>query len=1154
MYFVPTKAYDKVANEIKSHNLVIVSGHSESGKSAIIQHIALTYRREGWNVKPLSCVQELINTCLQGKRLKKTTLMILNDPFGKESFDERLYDLWSINEDALETCLKTNKLLMSCRKNVLPENRIKRNEVFRTSSIVKIESDKYELTEEEKRNILHIYACDSNLSEEEIKEICQIKALPYFPSLCKSYARYGINLTEGIAFFKEPIEVFVNELIYYRHYDKEKYCALVLLVFFNNHLRINDLIEENNKTKYQHALDLCGIQYIAPYIFGDILNSLDNFIVKRNDGIFQFHHDFLMDVTTLVFGTDYPKTAIKYGNVSFLRRKVRLNNSTNDNNQFIIILSEKCDMQELGKRLFTEIFTENLLDVVLNPCLRNKEVCQALINEIEHDFEKLYKLLERRKINIDEQRYDWTMKNSFMTDVSFVVLEHEISPLFALIAFCHTELSEWCLKTLIEKQPCCMSNYLFFAVCSNGSKTLLNMFSKDNTREYLKEKFGNLYPIHIVSIFHRYEVLSELVQLNIDVNAETDDDNGWTPLILAASNDTEENQYSQENSTETWQEQTMQILLSNGANINLCAKNGLSPLFVACKNGNNRAVKFLLKKGAAINYQCAKYRKTPLYISCHENHKDTAQLLLDHGANVDLCTQNGVSLLYNACQDGHDNFVKFLVKSGADINLCTEEGASPFYAACHNGHHKTVCLLLSNGADINLSKKNGESPIYTASNYGYLSIVELLLHNNANNNLCKKNRESPLYVACKNGHERIVQLLLEHDDLNNVENIDLCTKDRFSPLCIASLNGHIQTVQLLLNFGADINLCSKFNESPLYAASVSGNNIIVKSLLQYGADLNFCNEEGESPLYAASQCILDRFEAVFDENDLDVNTLRENRDNVCYRAYQKDYESTVLTLINNGAEINSCKKNGESPLYIASAHGFESIVQHLLQNYANVNLSRVNKESPLFAACKNGHENIVKLLLNDNISDNKTDVNLCSEDGTSPLILASLKGHVRIVELLLCHEANVNTYNEDGASPIYAACQNGHKSIVNLLLKKKADVNLSKKNGKSPLYIASAHGFDSIVELLLNKANINLCRKNGESPLYAACENGHESVVQLLLNCNISGNKADVDLCREDGTSPLCIARQRGHAEIVKHLLSHGADQNLCDKVIESPT
>lgn len=167
------------------------------------------------------------------------------------------------------------------------------------------------------------------------------------------------------------------------------------------------------------------------------------------------------------------------------------------------------------------------------------------------------------------------MKNSFMTDVTFVILEHEMSSLFALIAFCHTELSECCMRTLKKIQPCCMNSYLFFAVCSNGSRTLLNMFSKDNIKEYLKEKFGNLYPIHIVSVFHRSEALLELVQYKIDVNLETDDDNGWTPLILAASNGIEENKYSQENSTGTWQEQTMQILLSKGANINLCAKTDL---------------------------------------------------------------------------------------------------------------------------------------------------------------------------------------------------------------------------------------------------------------------------------------------------------------------------------------------------------------------------------------------------------------------------------------------------------------------------------------------------------------------------------------------------------------------------------------------------
>lgn len=53
--------------------------------------------------------------------------------------------------------MKIDKLLMSCRKNIFPENRIKRNKLFSTLSIVKLENDNYELTEEEKRNIfMHV--------------------------------------------------------------------------------------------------------------------------------------------------------------------------------------------------------------------------------------------------------------------------------------------------------------------------------------------------------------------------------------------------------------------------------------------------------------------------------------------------------------------------------------------------------------------------------------------------------------------------------------------------------------------------------------------------------------------------------------------------------------------------------------------------------------------------------------------------------------------------------------------------------------------------------------------------------------------------------------------------------------------------------------
>lgn len=70
------------------------------------------------------------------------------------------------------------------------------------------------------------------------------------------------------------------------------------------------------------------------------------------------------------------------------------------------------------------------------------------MEEIKHHPEKLDKLLERRKINTLEHKYDWTMNNLFMTNVTFVGLEIQVSALFALIVFCHTELSEYCLRTL----------------------------------------------------------------------------------------------------------------------------------------------------------------------------------------------------------------------------------------------------------------------------------------------------------------------------------------------------------------------------------------------------------------------------------------------------------------------------------------------------------------------------------------------------------------------------------------------------------------------------------------------------------------------------------------------------------------------------------
>lgn len=691
-FFVPTKAYDETENKTKEHNLVTVSGHSRSGKSAIIQHIALRYKTEGWNVIPLQDVQGLIHTFYQGKKFQKKTLFVLNDPFGKEAFDKQLYDLWVKNMNDLEVCLETVKLLMSCRKSVLLDNKV--NKLLNKSIIVKTDSEEFQLTEDEKRKIFNCYKGNKELSFEEGDITGRIE--PYFPLLCKLFFSNNEYQQRGIRFFEEPVKVFKDEIESYRNTNSNpvKYCSLVLLVLLNNDLRVNDLTRNKlSKQKYKHALELCGIDRLAPYEIGDTLESMKGFFVKKIDDSYQFYHDFVMEITTFVFGTDYPIDIIECADIGFLRRRVRLKTCEEQDDPFTIYLTDTDIMiDKLGERLFNDILGIDFLEVVLNPCLKNEKVSKAFIGRIENDPEKLPQFLETKTIEVEKQKKYQTINNSFLSNVTFLGLEKQISPLFALITFCHTDVSLHCLQTLQRIKPDFYCSSLFPAVCCNGSKDLLQLFSK-NIDKYSEEKWGSLFPIHIASVFHNHEILRELLKVKDNVNLRTNDDDSWTPLILAAANETDENK--------DIQKQTLGLLLESGADINAYSKTGITPVSVACENGNEKIVEYLLKHGSIINYINTKDETSPLYIACQEGQDSIIKLLLKYGAEINFC-QEGASLLYRACQKGHESTVQYLLTYGADINLCTEEGISPLNVALQEGHDRIVQLLSEKEADINL--------------------------------------------------------------------------------------------------------------------------------------------------------------------------------------------------------------------------------------------------------------------------------------------------------------------------------------------------------------------------------------------------------------------------------------------------------------------
>nr|XP_022300220.1 uncharacterized protein LOC111108540 isoform X2 [Crassostrea virginica] len=95
-FFVSTKAAKNVGKMVETNNLVLVTGHSGSGKSAIIQHIALQYRGHGWIVKPVYSFKE-INDAYKSENFDKGShIFVFNDPIGKESYDEMSYNEWIV--------------------------------------------------------------------------------------------------------------------------------------------------------------------------------------------------------------------------------------------------------------------------------------------------------------------------------------------------------------------------------------------------------------------------------------------------------------------------------------------------------------------------------------------------------------------------------------------------------------------------------------------------------------------------------------------------------------------------------------------------------------------------------------------------------------------------------------------------------------------------------------------------------------------------------------------------------------------------------------------------------------------------------------------------------------------------------------------------
>jgi len=435
----------------------------------------------------------------------------------------------------------------------------------------------------------------------------------------------------------------------------------------------------------------------------------------------------------------------------------------------------------------------------------------------------------------------------------------------------------------------------------------------------------------------------ELVVEKADVNAPLAD--GTTALHWAVRADDLE---------------TAGLLIHAGANVKAQDRYGLTPLAVACGNGNSGMVRALLDAGADPN-STDPNGETPLMIAARtEGGTEVVKALLERGAAVNARDKivEQTALMW-AVRANQPESVRLLLAAGADVNARTRVGKTPTWRPPNAGggsHGKGIVRGGWPERGVQDPTPGGMTALLYAARDGQLEIARMVLDAGANVNQPEANKVTPLLIAIANDHLNLAQFLLSKGaDINaadywgrtplwtalDVRDLDY---DRSGEQHSDRAAG-LEMIQTLLNRGANVNAriaevppirrwilpisdiswVDFTGQTPFLRASLAGDITVMQLLLEHGADPNIPTFSNTTALMAAAgvnwsvgQTYTDSKEGLMQavklclEKGADVNAVNSMGFTALTGAVNRGSNDMVEFLVNRGARLDVTDKEGRT--------------------------------------------------------------------------------------------------------------------------------------------------------------------------------------------------------------------------------------------------
>src|SRR6185369_5006950 len=247
------------------------------------------------------------------------------------------------------------------------------------------------------------------------------------------------------------------------------------------------------------------------------------------------------------------------------------------------------------------------------------------------------------------------------------------------------------------------------AVARTGNVEAAQVLLQHGATVDAKEKWGGQTALMWASARRHPEMMQLLISKGADVNARSIDRNyqrhiqaegrpknldsgGFTPLLYAA----------RENCTAC-----VDVLLKNGADVDLADPDGVSPLLVAIMNANWDLARQLILAGADVN-QWDTFGESPLFMAVDLRNR------IDGGrASIDPTnTTTGLIVVKTLLENHADPNMQLFFRPANMRGATNTRGATPLIRAANNGDLEVVKLLLDHGADATVYMADRQTAIH----------------------------------------------------------------------------------------------------------------------------------------------------------------------------------------------------------------------------------------------------------------------------------------------------------------------------------------------------------------------------------------------------------------------------------------------------------